>query len=67
MAKASREIDEGLRIAIEAVGTQKELARRLGVAAASVAEWHRVPSHRILQVEAVTGIRREKLRPDFYD
>jgi DNA-binding transcriptional regulator YdaS (Cro superfamily) len=67
MAKASREIDEGLRMAIKAVGSQKELAWRLGMAAASLAEWHRVPSHRIRQVEAVTGIRREQLRPDLYD
>jgi hypothetical protein len=25
-----------------------------------------VPSHRILQVEAITGINRIKLRPDLY-
>jgi hypothetical protein len=29
-------------------------------------EWRRVPDDRILQVEAVTKIPREKLRPDLY-
>jgi DNA-binding transcriptional regulator YdaS (Cro superfamily) len=42
------------------------LADLVGVAQPSVQEWTRVPAHRILQVEAVTGVPREKLRPDLY-
>ena len=53
-------------MAIEAVGSAAELARRLGMSAPALFEWRRVPSHRILQVEAVTGVRREQLRPDLY-
>ena len=63
----AREIEEGLRLAIEAAGGVRALARLLGMSSPSVTEWRRVPSHRILQVEAVTGIRREKLRPDLYN
>jgi hypothetical protein len=31
----------------------------------SLLGWKRVPAHRILQAEAVTGVQREKLRPIF--
>jgi DNA-binding transcriptional regulator YdaS (Cro superfamily) len=58
--------DEGLRLAIEKAGGITALARELGMTPSAVFEWRRVPSGRILQVEAVTGIPREKLRPEFY-
>jgi DNA-binding transcriptional regulator YdaS (Cro superfamily) len=58
--------DKGLRLAIEAAGTRYRLAMLLGVRPSSILKWRRVPSGRILQVEAVTGIPREKLRPELY-
>jgi len=63
---ARPEIEEGLRLAIEAAGGVRALARLLGMSAPALLEWRRVPAHRILQVEAVTNIQRERLRPDFY-
>jgi transposase-like protein len=63
---SSHEIEEGLRLAIEQGGGINALARKLGMTPSALFEWRRVPSHRILQVEAVTGIPREKLRPDLY-
>jgi len=44
----------------------RELSRRLGLSPNSVIKWRRVPDHRIVQVEDVTGIPRETLRPDLY-
>jgi len=41
----------------------------VGVARATINEWTKIgqiPAHRVLQVEAETGIRREVLRPDLY-
>ena len=58
--------DEGLRLAVTAAGSFNALANALGISSASISTWRRVPTHRILQVEAVTGIRREKLRPELY-
>jgi DNA-binding transcriptional regulator YdaS (Cro superfamily) len=58
--------DKGLRLAIEAAGGEGPLARALGIAVPSLRDWKRVPSHRIIQVEAITKIPREKLRPDLY-
>jgi DNA-binding transcriptional regulator YdaS (Cro superfamily) len=57
---------EGLQLAIEKMGSANALARALGISQQAIWEWHRVPTHRILQVEAVTGVPREKLRPDLY-
>ena len=58
--------DEGLAAAIKAAGGLRPLARELGMSVQAFSEWKRVPVHRILQVEAVTKIPREKLRPDLY-
>jgi Bacterial toxin YdaS len=60
------EINEGLRLAIQTAGSGRALARALGLSQQALSEWRRVPSHRILQVEAVTGVPRELLRPDLY-
>jgi DNA-binding transcriptional regulator YdaS (Cro superfamily) len=58
--------DDGLKAAIKAAGGFRALARLLGISPQSLSEWKRVPTHRILQVEAVTKIPREKLRPNLY-
>jgi len=65
MEKGRRDL--GLRLAIEAKGSVRALAAALGMSASSLLEWRRVPSHRILQVEAVTGVPRELLRPELYE
>lgn len=55
--------------AVQAAGSQAELARRLGVRQQSVQEWvrrERIPAERVLSVESATGIPRHRLRPDLY-
>jgi DNA-binding transcriptional regulator YdaS (Cro superfamily) len=59
--------DSGLQAAVAAIGSKRKLAFLLGMSASALLGWRRVPAHRILQVEAVTGVRREQLRPDLYD
>ena len=59
-------VDEGLRKAIDAAGGKQALANRLGIHVTSVMEWTRVPVGRVIQVEDVTGVKRELLRPDLY-
>jgi DNA-binding transcriptional regulator YdaS (Cro superfamily) len=55
-----------LKEAIAAAGGSAALARRLGIKQPSVFQWERVPAERVLAVEAATGVRRERLRPDIY-
>jgi hypothetical protein len=62
----SQPMDEGLRAAIAVVGGRVELARDLGVNYRAVLDWRRVPAERLIQIERITGIPRERLRPDLY-
>jgi DNA-binding transcriptional regulator YdaS (Cro superfamily) len=58
--------DAGVQLAIRAAGGVRPLARGLGIQSSSIAQWKYVPSRRVVQVEALTGIPRETLRPDLY-
>lgn len=46
-----------------------DLAGKLGVDKATVSRWayKEVPASRILEVEKITGIPRQQLRPDLYE
>lgn len=53
------------------VGSQAELARRVGVTVQAVNKWcrkGRVPAERVLAVEVATGgeVARHEMRPDIY-
>lgn len=56
--------------ACDAAGGQSALARALGLKSqGSISRWvatGRVPSERVLAVEALTGVSRHELRPDLY-
>lgn len=58
--------DAGLAAAIEAVGSGRELGRRLGLSGGAIAQWRRVPTERLAEVEAATGVPRHRLRPDLF-
>jgi hypothetical protein len=60
------ERDRGVTLAIEAAGGLRPLARALGISAGAIFKWQRIPADRLLRIEAVTGVPREKLRPDLY-
>jgi DNA-binding transcriptional regulator YdaS (Cro superfamily) len=66
MVKRSKKVEMGLEAAIAAAGTRYRLAMLLKLAPSSVLRWSRVPPHRIVEVERVTGVPRETLRPDLY-
>lgn len=56
----------GVEKAIAAAGNKSILARKLGVKVQSIQQWDRIPAERVLEVERVTGVPREELRPDLY-
>lgn len=60
--------EDGLEAAIEAAGGLRALARLLGISHQAILRWQRdkVPADRILDIERVTGVDRERLRPDLY-
>jgi DNA-binding transcriptional regulator YdaS (Cro superfamily) len=48
------------------VGGVIALSIKLGLSRAAVSGWKRIPAERVADVERVTGIPREKLRPDLF-
>jgi len=56
----------GVRRAIKAAGGLMVLARDLKITAQSINKWKRIPRSRIVAVERVTGVPREKLAPELY-
>jgi DNA-binding transcriptional regulator YdaS (Cro superfamily) len=59
--------DNGLRTAIKSVGGVQALASLLGLNRQSIYQWRRVPAERVVQVEKITGVLRNVLRPDLYE
>jgi DNA-binding transcriptional regulator YdaS (Cro superfamily) len=59
-------VNEGVRLAIEAGGGLRSLARQLGIAHTSVLAWDKVPLRHLFTIEELTGISREQLRPDVF-
>ncbi len=47
-------------------GMLAKVAHDLGITRAAVVKWDRVPAERVVEVETVTGIPREQLRPDLF-
>jgi DNA-binding transcriptional regulator YdaS (Cro superfamily) len=56
----------GMDLALAAVGSRHQLARKLGLSPAAVHKWKDIPIKRLLEVEDITGIHRSKLRPDIF-
>jgi DNA-binding transcriptional regulator YdaS (Cro superfamily) len=48
-------------------GTITKLAATLGVTRQAVSKWNRVPLCHVQTISNMTGIPRERLRPDIYE
>jgi DNA-binding transcriptional regulator YdaS (Cro superfamily) len=59
-------MNEGIKEFAERAGGVVRLSLALGLSRAAVAQWHRVPAERVLEVERLTGISRYELRPDVF-
>ena len=60
------DMDAGMVEAVIAMRTKAALAEALGLTPQAVSGWDKIPLSRLLDVERVTGVPREKLRPDLY-
>jgi DNA-binding transcriptional regulator YdaS (Cro superfamily) len=57
---------DSVRAAVKAAGGMRALARALEINYQSIQSWKRIPAERVVDVEQITGIPREKLRPDIF-
>jgi DNA-binding transcriptional regulator YdaS (Cro superfamily) len=56
----------GIKLAIRAAGGHRKLARLLGISHQAIGNWDRIPAERLIEIEILTGVQREFLRPDIY-
>lgn len=56
-----------LQLAIKKAGGMRALGRALGINYQAIQSWNKIPAERIVDIERVTGVPREQLRPDLYD
>jgi len=64
-----RKTFKALQEACNRVGSQSELARRIGKTQGHISSWLRrkhVPAEVVLPIEAASGVSRHDLRPDLY-
>jgi DNA-binding transcriptional regulator YdaS (Cro superfamily) len=60
--------EEALKKAVEACGSEAELARRIGLTAQAINQWTVAPVRRVLEIEKATDgqVSRQQLCPDMY-
>ena len=51
---------------IKAAGGAMGLARKLRITPAAIYQWDQIPISRVLEVERITGFKREQMRPDIF-
>jgi DNA-binding transcriptional regulator YdaS (Cro superfamily) len=67
MTGAARKFqDRPLQLALKKAGGVRALARALGISHTAILTWRRVPYERLIEVEKITDIPREILRPELY-
>ena len=52
---------------LKATTNVSKLASELGVSRMAVYQWKEVPANRLVEIEQLTGIPRQDLRPDLYE
>ena len=53
-------------MACKQAGGMRALARAIGINYQNIQGWRRIPAERMIDIETVTGIPRERLRPDLF-
>ncbi len=60
-------MQKALERAKQIVGGNTGLAAKItGITPQAISQWRRVPAERVLDVERITGVSRNELRPDIY-
>ena len=62
-------MDAKTREAVLSKASRGEIARRLDINLSAVSRWFKrgqIPAERVIALEAITGVSRERLRPDLY-
>jgi DNA-binding transcriptional regulator YdaS (Cro superfamily) len=64
--RREEDFEPGLKAAVKKVGSITNLAKLLGVTTQAISQWEVIPMQRVLEIEHITGVDRERLRPDLF-
>lgn len=59
-------VDSGMALIRAKRGGLAAVARGLRISGPAVVKWKKVPAERVVDIERITGIPRQQLRPDLY-
>jgi DNA-binding transcriptional regulator YdaS (Cro superfamily) len=65
--KIMRHRDSGLDEIYAIHGLAAKIARELGISRAAVCAWRKVPIRHLREVARISGIPKERLRPDIFE
>jgi len=65
-ARNYKNADAPLMEAFQKAGGLRRAAKALSRTPASLSGWKRCPAEHVLAIEAISGVPRERLRPDIY-
>lgn len=65
-ANDQKRAEAAIRLAVARAGGTTALAEALGVTKGAVSQWDVCPPARVPDVEKITGVPRQDLRPDWY-
>jgi DNA-binding transcriptional regulator YdaS (Cro superfamily) len=55
-----------IKLAVKAAGGHRKLGRMLGISHQAIGQWESIPAERLIEIEILTGVPREELRPDLF-
>ena len=61
-----RDIKRGIKLAINGAGGHRKLGRMLNITHQAIGQWTCVPAERVVEIEVLTGVPREEMRPDVF-
>ncbi len=61
-----KKLDQGIKLAVKAAGGHRKLGRLLNISHQGIGQWDRIPAERLIEIEILTGVNRELLRPDIF-
>lgn len=59
-------MERAVEEAVRRVGSQRRMAKLLGISRQAIGQWKVVPAERVLALESISGVSRYELRPDLY-
>ena len=62
----TKNLKDRVQLAVDAAGGYRKLGRLLDISYQAIRQWNHIPAERMIEIEIITGVPREELRPDIF-